>query len=50
MDLMLEVNIIMVDHIWLYLLGLVWDRLGCIWVEMVGLSYVQLVKPGVGKN
>jgi hypothetical protein len=29
---------IVVDHIWLYLLGFVWVRLGCIWVEMIGLS------------
>jgi len=40
---------IIVNHIWLYLVGFVWVRLDCIWVEMVGLSYVWLVKPGLGK-
>ena len=46
MDLILRVDIITVNHIWLCLVGLGQVRLDHIWVEVVGLSYVWLVEPG----
>ena len=46
MDLILRVDIITVNHIWLSLVSLGWVGLDPIWVEVVRLSYVWLVEPG----
>ena len=46
MDLILRVDIITVNHIWLCLVGLGQVRLDHIWVEVAGLSYVWLANPG----